>query len=139
VDFTRDAAPMKRDDLPKELRFFLETSINSIEQLQVLILLHAHPNRIWTTQEIATELRSVDSSIQKRLQDIYTRHILLEIPNKVNEHQFLPSSPVMHTLIDLLATENQLRPYQVIDAIYASPDKSILDFANAFKMRGDKS
>ncbi|MES2803848.1 MAG: hypothetical protein V4654_15250 [Bdellovibrionota bacterium] len=129
---------MKRDDLPIDVRYFLETSIDSIEQLQVLILLQTHPNKIWTTNEIAIELRSVDTSIQKRLHDLYRRNILL-VSDKENEHKFLPSSTSMRALIEILAGENQLRPYQVIDAIYASPDKSILDFANAFKMRGDKS
>ncbi len=129
---------MKRDDLPKDVKYFLETSIDSIEQLQVLILLHAHPDKIWTSNEIAIELRSVDTSIQKRLQDLYRRKILL-VSEKESEHQFLPSSASMKAIIDILVGENQLRPYQVIDAIYASPDKSILDFANAFKMRGDKS
>lgn len=131
--------PVRRDDLPKDARYFLENSIDSIEQLQVLLLLHANPDRIWTTNEIAVELRSVDTSIQKRLNDLYIRNVLLPLKGNDNEHKFLPSSQAMKKLIDVIVSENQLRPYRIIDAIYASPDKTILDFANAFKMRGDNS
>lgn len=128
---------MKKDDLPIHVRYFLQTSIDSIEQLQVLLLLHASPERAWTAQEIATELRSVDTSINTRLKELYKRKILL--PLNENQHQFLPTSPDMQELISVVVSENQLRPYQIIDAIYSSQDKSIQDFANAFKMRGDKS
>lgn len=129
---------MKRDDLPKELKYFLESSIDSIEQLRVLILMHANPDKVWTTNEIAIILRSVDTSIQKRLLDIYSRKILLAFSEKEDLHKFLPSSTAMKEIIDSMVVENQLRPYQIIDAIYSSSDKTILDLANAFKMRGDK-
>lgn len=128
---------MRRDDLPEDVRYFLQTSIDSIEQLQVLLLLQAQPDRIWTTSEITFELRSVDSSIQNRLDKLYKRNILARHGD--SEHKFLPTSTEMLNIIEKVVSENQLRPYQIIDAIYSSAEKSIQDFANAFKMRGDKS
>ena len=130
---------MKRDDLPPEVRLFLENAINSIEQLQVLLLLYIKPDRAWSISEIATELRSVDTSIEKRLNDIYQKQILEKYKDDEKLHKFLPASSTMRTLIENVAYQNQLRPYQVIDAIYSAPSKSIQDFADAFKVRGEKS
>lgn len=130
---------MKRDDLPQDIRQFLDACIDSIEQLQVLLLLNSNPDRSWSTTEIATELRSVDTAIEKRMADLYQRNILERKVELHDRHQFTPSSDRMRELVQGLAHQNQVRPYQVIDAIYSGPSKSIRDFADAFKVRGDKS
>lgn len=129
---------MKRDDLPPEVRQFLETSIDSIEQLQVLLLLYLSPERTWTTSEITLELRSTETSIEKRMNDLYDRKVLTKT-SEIGKHKFNPISSDMKKVIEAVAYQNQLRPYQVIDAIYSSSTKSIQAFADAFKVRGDKS
>lgn len=126
----------KRDDLPQDVRIFLETSIDSIEQLQVLLLLFSKPERQWTIAEITTELRSATSSIEKRIQDLYGRNILVKSADSF--HKYRSTSPEVQALIAGVAEHNHLRPYQVIDAIYSTSSKSIQAFADSFKVRGEK-
>lgn len=126
------------ENLPEDILHFLNTRIDSIEQLQVLLLLHSNPQRTWTIAEISYEIRSVETSIAKRLNDLYERKVLVKMNETDDLHTFSPFSSDISTLIQSLAEENRRRPYRIIEAIYSRPAKSILEFAAAFKLRGDQ-
>lgn len=127
------------EDLPENILKFLNTYIDSIEQLRILLLLHSFPDRVWTTAEITAELRSTDTSVVKRLDDLYSRKVLSRVPDSMNRHQFNPISVDLKKVIGELAVQNQLRPYRVIEAIYSQPSKALQQFADAFKLKGDDS
>lgn len=130
---------MARDDLPRDVLHFLDTCIDSVEQLSVLLLLHSDPERVWVASEITTELRSADTSIARRLDDLYARKVLVRVPELKECHKFSPSTPDVREVVQNLSEEYRLRPYRVIDAIYSRPTKALQAFADAFKFRGDKS
>ena len=129
---------MARDVLPRHIQEFLDTFIDSVEQLRVLLLLYSDPQKLWTVAEITAELRSAESSITKRLDDLYSRKVMVRLPELKGSHRFSPSTADIEVVVRDLAEQNQLRPYKVIDAIYSRPDKVLRDFADAFKFRGDK-
>ncbi|MBY0471534.1 hypothetical protein K2X30_10240 [bacterium] len=130
---------MAGEDLPESVLLFLDTCIDSVEQLRVLLLLQSAPERIWTTAEITTELRSADTSIANRLDALYARKVLWPVPNAKDRHKYSPTNEDLRHVIGELATQNQLRPYRVIEAIYSRPNKALQAFADAFKLRGGKS
>lgn len=128
---------MAGEDLPQDVRQFLDNCIDSIEQLRVLLALHAQPEREWSASDLAVEMRSTESSIRKRLDDLYFRKVLVKLPELGDRHKFLPDSPRVEVIIKELAFCNEKRPYSVIDAIYVKPNKALKAFADAFKLRGD--
>ncbi len=130
---------MTREDLPKDVIDFINNYIDSIEQLSVLLLLYSKSEDVWTIVEIANELRSTVPSITKRLDDLYTRKVLVRMHEMKDSHKFNPSSPDVRAVVASLAKQNQIRPYRVIDLIYSRPTKALKQFADAFKLRGDKS
>jgi hypothetical protein len=130
---------MPGDKLPEILRHFLESSIDSVEQLRVLLLLRSDLNRQWTIEEITAEMRSSTSSIQKRLDDLYARGVLVHLPESGERHSYRPANDQLRDVITLLAEVDLVRPYCVIDAIYSNPTKSLKAFSDAFRLRRDKS
>lgn len=129
---------MARDDIPNEILNFLHECIDSVEQLRVLLLLSDNPVRVWTVTELTKELRSTETSIQKRLDDLYSRGVLARDSSLAGKHRFNPSSEDMRTLVKSLEQINQARPYRVIDAIFSRPSEALKAFADAFKFRGGK-
>jgi hypothetical protein len=127
---------MTVDGLPEDVIKFIADSIDSVEQLRVLLLLYNSPERAWTTAEISEELRSVESSISKRLEGLYDRHVLSLDPKAPTRHRFNPTSAHVGDIVRRLNDINRVRPYQVIDAIYAAPPRSLTALADAFKFRG---
>ncbi|MEO5971027.1 MAG: MarR family transcriptional regulator [Bdellovibrionia bacterium] len=130
---------MVPEDLPKNILDFIKDRIDSVEQLSVLLLLYTKPEILWTTSEIAKELRSTVPSITKRLNDLYTRGVLVRMHETKDIHKFKPSSADIEELVASLATQNRIRPYKVVDSIYSQPTTILQQFADAFKLRGGKS
>jgi DNA-binding IclR family transcriptional regulator len=65
------------DRLPASVTQFLETHIDSVEQLQVLLLLSLEPERAWTVAGIAERLSTSTSSVEIRLSRLIS-HGLIE-------------------------------------------------------------
>jgi hypothetical protein len=130
---------LANEEVPQRILDFLHRYIDSVELLSVLLYLHSNPEMARTTTEITIELRSAETSISKRLDDLYSRGVLNLNDDDKRNHQFSPSSPELKTVIGELDELYRLKPYKVIDAIYSRPRKSIQEFADAFKLRGEKS
>lgn len=128
------------EDASAEVRLFLKDCIDSVEQLRVLLLLFESPERWWTVSELTQELRSTDSSISKRLDDLYAKGVLVRGSNNPNLHSYQLVSQGMKKTIQSLAEFHSLRPYRVIDLIYAQPNEALQAFADAFRFKkGGKS
>ena len=127
---------MQFDDLPKTLVDFVTASIDSVEQVHVLLSLHADPSRTWTVAELTRELRSADASIERRIEDLRARGVLArgEAPGTVS---FRPASPGARDCIELLAKAYRERPTRLIELIYSKPPQALQAFADSFKFRKD--
>jgi hypothetical protein len=130
---------MTQDKLPADVQHFIHSYIDSVELLWVLLLLHSDPEREWTIQDITVNLKSIDTSIAKRLEDLYGRQVLMKMDGGNEKHRFKPCTPKLDEVIRSLAEQNQLKPYRVMEAIYSRPDPALAAFAEAFKLRGGKS
>lgn len=128
---------MAGEDLSENLLRFLDDYVDSVEQVRVLLLLHSSPQKTWEVAELTKILDSADPSITKRLDDLYARRVLRKPAGPALGHQYVPFSDEIDNCIKELATQNRLKPYSVIEAIYSRPQKSLKAFADAFKLRGD--
>ena len=52
------------------MRRLIADHIDSVEQLEILLLLYQHPERAWTAEAVARELRDLALSAGDRLEDL---------------------------------------------------------------------
>lgn len=126
------------EDIPPPIKKFVQERLDSVEQLNVLLLLRLSPDRVWSTEQISHELRSTDQSIQKRLEGLYSRNVLVRVPELQGGHRFSPASDECRQLIEELAVINHTKPYRIMELIYSRKSDALQDFADAFKLGGDK-
>jgi hypothetical protein len=62
--------------LPQHVHQFLEEHIDSVEQLEALILLSEEPGRFWTATEVSERLRTSRGSVLIRLAALVDRGLL---------------------------------------------------------------
>lgn len=62
--------------LPQHVHQFLEEHIDSVEQLEALILLSEEPGRAWTATEVSERLRTSGGSVLIRLVALVERGLL---------------------------------------------------------------
>lgn len=139
---------MSADPLPDRVRTLLDGRIDSVTQLDILLLIHRNPGRPWTGRAVAAELRIGDLWAEEQLSLLCRRGLLhREAPGGAatavagggTENVGYRVAPDAETAdaVNELARTYQTHPVAVVAAIYARPDRTLRNFADAFRLRKD--
>lgn len=126
---------MSRADLPQNVYAFLLEHIDSLEQLEVLLLMRKDP-RSWSAAEIARELRIMPDSAGNRMSNLALRGIVTE--DGTSRYRYSPRSPELDRDVAGLATAYAERRVTVINLIATKHLERIKSFADAFKLKGGR-
>lgn len=113
------------------LMHFLRTCVDSVEQLEVLSLLHDQPDRAWDAKSLSQQIRSSESSVTKRLNALVVNRVLLPFDGALPIYR--PASPEMAALISEVIAFYRLRPHRVMEILYSKPESAMQSFADAFR------
>jgi hypothetical protein len=122
--------------LPEDVHRFLYHNIDSVEQLEVLLLLRQGPERGWTAEEVARTLYSHPSSILHRLSSLAGRGLLRELEPAC--YQYAPRSAELHQTVNRVADIYRERRVAVITLIASKPIENVRAFSDAFRFRRKK-
>lgn len=123
-------------DIPENVRQFIFSYIDSVEQLEVLLLLHSRPTETFTAPKIADEMRSTEASVSMRLSSLV--HAGLIEGDSQAGYQYRPKSEEFTQLLSELSESNRVFRHKVLELIF-SPMKKARNFADAFVMSKPKS
>lgn len=126
------------EEISPEIARFVQDKIDSVEQLNVLLLLKLRPDQVWSVADITRELRSTEHSIHQRLEGLYHRQVLARLPELGGKHRFTPISEECRKAIEDLAVLYHTKPYRIMDLIYSRKNDALQEFADAFKLKGEK-
>ena len=128
---------MAAEALPPAVRQLLSRYIRSVEQLEVLLLLHSQPKRAWTADAVYDVIRSSKSSIAQRLATFTADGFLAEEAGSPTTFRYAPKDEALRAAVQETATLYQTRRIRVIEAIFAPEVDPVQSFADAFKLRKD--
>jgi hypothetical protein len=128
---------LRASDLPEEVRRFIADHIDSVEQLEILLLLYQHPERTWDAESVARELRVAAGSAGERLEDMAHAGLLARKDGNPAEYRFAPESAELGDAVRGLSTAYSERRVTVINLIFSKPVDKIRTFADAFRIRRD--
>ena len=114
---------------------FIAQHLNSVEQLEVLLLLHRSHGREWSAGEVSRELSSHPHSAESRLLDLRARGLVAarEDGQEFRYHWAPPAG--VDEVVAALARVYAERRVSVITAIFAKPLDSVRTLADAFRVR----
>ena len=122
--------------LPEDVHRFLHQNIESVEQLEVLLLLWRTPERGWTSDEVATAVYSHPSSVVRRLAMLYGQGLLRE--REPGCYQYAPRTAELHDTVTRLDQVYRERRVAVITLIASKPIENVRAFSDAFRIRRKK-
>ena len=122
--------------LPSDVHQFLYQNIDSVEQLEVLLLLLHSPERGWGTEEVARELYSHPASIARRLALLLGRGLLRETDPGC--YQYAPRTGELHATVLRVAEMYRERRVAVVILIASKPVENVRAFSDAFRIRRKK-
>lgn len=129
---------MPAANIPPEIDQFLAAHIDTVEQLEVLLLLHQAADRVWTADEVAKVLYSQSASVARRLESLTRHQLLEEKPGSPPTYHYAPTPASQDALVQRLATVYRERRVAVITAIASRPMDHVRAFSDAFLFRKPK-
>jgi predicted ArsR family transcriptional regulator len=119
--------------LPDDVHRFLYQYIDSVEQLEVLLLTRRSPGRSWSAGDMARELYSHPTAIVQRFESLLGRGLLREsVPGCF---QYAPRSAELDRAVGRVAEMYRERRVAVISLIASKPIENVKAFSDAFRIR----
>lgn len=125
------------EGISPEVRAFIAGQIESVVQLEMLLLLHADPMRAWSPDELAKELRIEPAWASAQLLLLAQRGLLSVADSTGVAYRYGPNTPELAQAVDGLAKAYTDRRVTVISLIYSKPVDTLKTFADAFRLRKD--
>jgi hypothetical protein len=126
------------EDITPQVRAFIADHIESVMQLEVLLLLSGRPDRPWTAAEAAQEMRIEAGWVEAQLKSMLVKG-LLETAGAPSQYRYAPRTPELAKAVADLAKAYADRRVSVISLIFSHPLDKIRSFADAFRLRKDPS
>ncbi|HEU4535820.1 MAG TPA: hypothetical protein VFS00_16955 [Polyangiaceae bacterium] len=127
---------MADQDFPEELRRFVAAHLDTVDQLEVLLLLQRRPAEVWTPQRVSDELRTSPMSAAMRLERLCATGLCEEIEG--GGVRLRPADASVERAIQLVTAAYREKRVSLIALIYARPPEGVRAFADAFRLKKDK-
>ena len=122
------------DDIPDAVQRLILEKLDSISQLEMLLLLHRDPERGWTADQIGTELRIDPGWAAEQLAVLESRGLVAPL-GEASSYHFRPGTPEAESAVKALATCYADRRVAIIALLYSRPIDRIRVLADAFRVR----
>jgi DNA-binding IclR family transcriptional regulator len=119
--------------VPEDVRQFVLECIDSVEQLEVLLLLHGAPAQVWSAEAVAKTLYSNSDSIGRRLAGLQRSGLLVQ--DAASSYRYQPKTAALDATVKLLASTYRQRRVAVITVIASKPMENVRAFSDAFRLR----
>lgn len=119
--------------VPDDVREFIQRHIDSVAQLEALLLIRANPNENWDVARTAQRLYAPEHEIAVVLARLCDDQ-LLDCENGIYRYQCTPETQAR---VDRLANAYSRQLVQITNIIHAKP-RRIREFSDAFKFRKDR-
>ncbi|MCP3136133.1 hypothetical protein [Pyxidicoccus xibeiensis] len=124
--------------LSPRVQRFITTHIDSLEKLEVLLLLRSRAEREWTAPAVSLELRITETSAALRLADLASHGLLSSDGATAPAYRFNPSDSDDVQAVAELAVAYGAKRVSVITFIFSRPLDKVRGFAEAFVFKKDK-
>lgn len=130
---------MVTDGIPEDVRELLLEHVDTVAQLEILLLLHDSAPDRWTSDRVAQVLGIDRHSAALRLGDLVARGFFAtSTDSDPPAFWYAPATPALEAAMPRLAQTYKERRVAVISLIFSRPPDPLRHFSDAFKLRRPK-
>jgi len=118
---------------------FLVDHIDSVLELELLLFLRERGARHWTAAELAHELKVDPAWAGEQLAKFHARGLLARTDETGATYRYAPQSPQLDATVASVAAAYATHRVSIIGLIFSKPTSTLKTFADAFRIRKDKS
>jgi len=125
---------MNGPDIPERVLQFIAERIDTVPQLETLLLLAEHATKAWTPEEIAARVYVPRETAISILRSLHQRQ-LAATDGQSGLFRYSPEWDTSGTLMTELVTVYRRHLVQVTTFIHSGPSASVREFARAFDLK----
>jgi hypothetical protein len=129
---------MSENPIPVEVGQFIIENIDSIAQLEAILLLRNNPDDHWSVQSVAKRLYISEQETAPLLARLQTMGIITASRDRLPHYRYQPNSQELATILDRLAQTYSSHLVPVTNLVHSKPKTRIKEFADAFKLRKEE-
>ena len=130
---------MNGPTISPEVRDFIAAFITSVVELEAVLLLHAEAGQGREARELADKLKVDPLWLNAQLRELCARGVLQCSDAPQPRYSYRPHSVELDRAVQQLASIYADLRVQIISLIYSKPIDKIQVFADAFRIRKDKT
>jgi DNA-binding transcriptional regulator GbsR (MarR family) len=127
---------MSEADIPASVLTFIAKRIDSVPQLESLLIMSADENRTWTVDEIAARTYVSANSAAAVLSELHRRQLVV-LAEDGQRYQFFPASEEERQIVAQTALAYRRHLIPLATYIHSKASASIKEFARAFALKKD--
>lgn len=121
--------------IPDDIREFIFQRINSIAELEALLLLWRDPGQDWDVASLAQRLYITEDDVRRVLRQLKAQNLVEE---RDGYYRYWRSSEALGMIVDQLAQLYVTRLIPITSLVHSKSSSRIQEFADAFVLRKDK-
>jgi hypothetical protein len=124
-------------EVTEEVRQFIGRYIGSLDQLEVLLLVSALPDREWSVDAVYQIVKSNPAIVTQRLEQFVAAG-LLTASGTPPLYRYGPRTEDLSRQISSLGAIYKMSRHKIIDVIYSPKNDALKGFADAFRWKKDQ-
>ena len=126
-----------RDEIPAHVLRFLDENIDTVPQLETLLMMCEERDRSWRIADVASRNYITEQRATETLNALLRRG-LVSSEESPSRFRFNPGTDVIRATVVDLARCYQRNLSRITMLIHAKPSASIQEFARAFDLKKDR-
>ncbi len=126
---------MSREAIPEDVQRFILTCIQSVPQLEAILLMRSQPGHAWNSKEISQRLYLSEKKGKDILSSLHAAGFLSTSETDPLHYSYAPHSEPMTQMVDRVAEIYAKNIIGVATLIHSNLSNQAQQFADAFKWR----
>jgi len=126
---------MARNPVPESVREFIANNIDSVAELEALLLMRRDPQTGWSTTALAERLYIGEEQAGETAAKLRSLNLAAATGSDPVEFQYRPSSPELDEAVGRVAEAYSQYLIPVTNLIHEKPHSRVQQFADAFKLK----
>jgi hypothetical protein len=123
--------------IPEDVAKFIIEKIDSVAQMEALLLLRENPQQWWDVATVAKRLYIDGEQAGKILAHMREEELLVTESSQSFAYRYQPGSVVLSDMVDRVAEIYSKHLVPITNLIHSKPKSRVQEFADAFKFRKD--
>jgi hypothetical protein len=111
-----------------EAEEFIERAVDTIHQLEILMLLRRSPDHLWRLDEIAANLRMTSATVASSASGLHASGVLAAGDADPVAYRYEPRSIALHAGVESLAAAYEIDPLPLLKAVLNKPPRAVRTF-----------